>query len=96
MIDWYDLVANSFWILALVLALATISFARQDASLHGTRLRDVLNDARWKLPLNITGALFCLGLAATSVSLWNRIVWGVLIILFLLQIWFIRNTNSRQ
>jgi len=86
MIDWYNVFANFLWILALSLALATLSFARWEAHMRGEKLKDELNQDRWQLPLNSAGILFCTGLAATSTVLWERILWLILGILFLVQV----------
>jgi hypothetical protein len=85
-IDWYNLAANSLWIFALALALAVLSFASWEAKTGGKRLRDVLSRPRWELTLNLAGALFCLGLAATSDKLWERILWLLLMGSYLIQI----------
>ncbi len=88
MIDWLDLAFNSLWVIALALALAVLSFASWEAKVGGERLRDVLSRPRWEFTLNLAGALFCLGLAATSDKIWERVVWLVLAGLYLFQIGF--------
>jgi hypothetical protein len=88
MIDWLNLAANALWICALALALAVLSFASWEAKVGGERLRAVLSRPRWEFTLNLAGALFCLGLAATSDKIWERALWLVLAGLYLFQIWF--------
>jgi hypothetical protein len=87
-IDWYNLAANALWIIALALALAVLSFASWEAKVSGERLRVALSRPRWEFTLNLAGALFCLGLAATSNRIWERALWLVLAGLYLFQIGF--------
>lgn len=86
MIDWYRVIANSLWILALALALATISFARWEARSTGAKLGETLNLPGWQTPLNIAGVMFCGGLAATSDVTWERALWLILAGLFVVQV----------
>ena len=88
MINWYNLTANSLWIFALALALATLSFARWEAREQDTRVRAILSQSKWQTPLNIAGVLFCGGLAATTDVFWEQVVWGILAILFMSQLVF--------
>lgn len=87
MINWYNLFANSLWILALSLALGVISYTRWEAVQTGERLRDRLNHPARSLPLNLAGALFCVGLAATSQRWWEIGLWLLLFVLFMVQGW---------
>lgn len=86
MIDWLNLLFNSFWILALALALAALGHTSWQASEKKIRLRDELNQPGPQLALNLAGALFSLGLALTSTRIWEQIIWFVLVALFLFQI----------
>ena len=86
MIDWFNLTANALWIFALALGLAALSFASWEAKANSERLRVVLSRPRWEFTLNLAGVLFCLGLAATSVHLWEQILWVILVGLYLFQI----------
>jgi hypothetical protein len=87
MINWYNLFANSLWILALSLLLAILSYTRWEAKRDGKRLRDRINQPERSLPMNLAGALFCLGLAATSQRWWEIGLWLLLFILFVVQGW---------
>ncbi|MEA3350301.1 MAG: hypothetical protein U9Q82_06750 [Chloroflexota bacterium] len=87
MINWYNLFANSLWILALSLALGVISYTRWEAKQQGDRLRDRLDQPQRGIPLNLAGALFCLGLAATSHVWWEIVLWLLLFLLFMIQVW---------
>ena len=87
MIDWYALFTNSLWIVALALALATLGFSRWQARQEQIKLGQVLNRPGWQIALNISGTIFCLGLAATSQKIWERVLWLVMGLLFGFQIW---------
>jgi len=86
MIDWVNLASNALWIFALALALAVFSSAYWKQSVTGERMRVILAKPRWEFSLNLAGTLFCLGLAATSDRLWERILWLILMGLYGAQI----------
>jgi len=86
MINWVNLIANSFWILGCALALATLSYASWQASFENKKMRMVLSSPACKISLYTAGALFSIGLAATSDQTWEVIFWIVLVILFAVQI----------
>jgi hypothetical protein len=82
MIDWFNLVANSLWILACAIALATLSHASWAASLRHEKLRKILALPQYQTSMNLAGIVFCLGLAGTSPKLWESVLWLVLMELF--------------
>lgn len=86
MINWYSLAANSLWIFAVALALSVLSIARWEAIMQGESLREMLKSSRWQIMLHISGAFFCVGLAATSDLLWERIIWIILFTWMIIQI----------
>ena len=86
MIDWLNLIANSFWILGCALALATVSYASWQASVEDKEMRMVLSSPGYKISLYVAGALFSIGLAATSDQTWVISLWIILAILFAVQI----------
>jgi len=86
MIDWFNLAANTLWVGALTLALSILSIARSEALNDGRSLKVELKSHRWQMQLNIAGVLFCGGLSATTAVLWERILWLVLLVLFVGQI----------
>jgi len=86
MIDWYNLLMNALWIFASALALATVSYASWQASMLGEKFWRVLGNPGIQVALNIAGLLFCIGLAGTSDVLWQRVLWILLAIGFVLQI----------
>jgi len=85
MVDWFNLIANSFWILGCALALATVSYAGWQASVEDKKMRMVLALLGYKISLYTAGALFSIGLAATSDRIWVIILWTILAILFIIQ-----------
>jgi hypothetical protein len=85
MINWYSLVANFIWIFALALALASLSYAYWEAAVRKIKFRTTLKQPQWQLLLNLSGALFCLGLAATTDATWETALWLILMALFIFQ-----------
>jgi hypothetical protein len=85
MINWLNLLANTFWILGCALALTTLSYASWQASGKNEKMRMVLSSPTYKISLYAAGALFGIGLAATSDRIWEIILWTILAILFIIQ-----------
>lgn len=84
MIDWFNLVANSLWILGCAIALATLSYASWQASILKEKLRPRLDAPGTQRSLYLSGILFCAGLAGASDSTFEVILWAVLGFLFCL------------
>jgi hypothetical protein len=82
MIDWFNLVANTLWILACAIALATFSHASWAASVRHEKQRKVLALPEYRTSINLAGILFCLGLAGTSHTGWEIVLWMILTALF--------------
>jgi hypothetical protein len=87
-IDWFNLAANSLWILAAAIALAAVSFASWEASLKKVKFRQQLNQSGYQAVLNIAGLMFCLGLAGTSGRWWEIVLWLLLSVWFAFQLVF--------
>lgn len=83
--DWANLAANSLWIGALALALATLSVASWQASLAHQKLSAALALPGPKIALTLAVVLFCSGLAATSRTQWEVGAWIILGLSFLAQ-----------
>lgn len=92
MIDWYSLAANSLWILGCAVALATLSYASWQASVSGEKFRQALQRTGNQTALNSAGVLFSAGLAATSDSTLETVLWAVLGLLFLWTVIQIRRS----
>ena len=86
MIDWVNLVENTFWILGCALALATFSYASWQAFRNHEKFSYRLGQKNIRIPSNIGLLLFCIGLAATSTRWWEIGLWIILAILFFMQI----------
>ena len=86
MIDWIAVVSNAIWICGCALALATVSYAHWEANARRERLRANLRRPRQRIAIGLAGALVCLGLAATSRSTVEFIVWLALTAAFLIQV----------
>jgi hypothetical protein len=86
MIDWYNLVMNTFWILGCAIALATLSYASWEASVRKEKFFTLLKHAQYQVPLNSGGLIFCIGLAGTSDVIWQQVLWGLLALGFVYQI----------
>jgi hypothetical protein len=84
MIDWFNLFANSLWILALALALAALSYASWHASLDKEKLSSTLGKGGYPIVFSLAGVLFCAGLALTASSSVQIILWTILGISFLI------------
>lgn len=91
MINWLNLLSNSIWILAIAFALAVFSIAYWEVQIGGKKLRALLGQYRYAFPLILAGILFCLGMAATSSKWWEWIFWEILIVLFGIQAYKIKN-----
>ncbi len=85
MIDWWNVFSNAIWIGGAALALATLSYASWQASVDGQRLRQALGRVSLQVALNIAGALFSAGMAATARYPLEIILWLILAVLFIYQ-----------
>ena len=88
MIDWLNLGANALWILGCAVALAVLSYASWEASVYREKFSQRLKRPGIQAALNLGGFLFASGLAATSDSGIEIILWLVLAAAFLAQIIF--------
>ena len=86
MIDWYNLIMNACWILGCAVALTTLSYASWEASAQREKFPTHLKGANFQIALNAGGILFCSGLAGTSELIWQKILWIILAIGFMAQI----------
>jgi hypothetical protein len=82
MIDWFNLAANTLWILACTIALEILSHASLMASVRQEKLSKILALPHYQTSINLAGIIFCLGLAGTSHKLWESVLWLILMELF--------------
>ncbi len=87
MIDWVGVVTNGLWVLGLAGMLAAWSYFDYDAKIHGKPVRQVLNAPMFIRPFSLAAVVFCMGVAASGGSWWQRVAWAVLAILFAVQAW---------
>jgi hypothetical protein len=88
MIDWYNLIGNSLWIVSLSLALSIVSIAVWEAAAEGKKLRKLLSTNRRLSVLTTAEILFCGGMVALADVLWERVLWLLLLIALCVQIVF--------
>jgi len=78
MINWQSVIFNSFWIVGLAILLAAFSYHYWLAEQEGIRLRKKLGLVGFQRALWLSLALVAIGLAGTSQSTWETVIWGVL------------------
>ncbi len=78
MIDWPLVLSSAVWIGGAALALAVLSYASWSASLHGERLRAVLQRSIYQRMLLAAACLICVGLGLTAGSWLETILWFIL------------------
>lgn len=86
MIDWIGVGSNALWILGCAIGLATLSYTSWEASVHGEKFTARLKRTPVQISLNLAGLLFSLGLATTSDSTLEIVLWGILTIAFSAQV----------
>lgn len=86
MIDWLNLAANGLWILACALGLAGLSHASWNARFHGTGIRRYLQEISYQRVFALAGVLFCIGLGITAALTWEKVLWLVLALAFIIQL----------
>jgi hypothetical protein len=94
MIDWVNLFFNSLWIVALSIALATVSYHNWQASEKKTGTWAELQGIGAQKALSAAGVLFSAGLAGTSEAIWEIGLWIVLGLVFAGLL--VRMMSSRQ
>ena len=87
MVDWLGVVTNGLWVLGLAGMLAAWSYFDYYAKTHGKPVRQVLNAPMFIRPFSWAVAVFCIGVAASGGSWWQRLAWVVLAALFAVQAW---------
>jgi hypothetical protein len=85
MIDVRAVAGNGLWVLGLSLVLAALSWARWVAHEEGARTRAVLARTGPRRAADLGLLLFCAGLAATSRRTWERVLWAVLAVAWVVQ-----------
>lgn len=100
MIDWANLAANALWILGCATALATLSYASWEASVLSDNFINRLKLHSYQIALNLAGFLFSAGLAWTSDTTLEIVLWSILTVAFFAQMvasyWRKRNAVSTE
>ena len=87
MINVWGVVANGLWVMGLAVLLAVLGWAHWVASEEKSRLRSVLARPNMLRVLDLGLALFSAGLAATGRAWWERLCWGLLAVVWIVQAW---------
>ena len=85
LIDWGLIGYSTLWILGLSLIMAAISFADYTAKRMGIRLRMILQSPSYQLAINAGLVLFCSGMLGRDGTGWERLLWGILGLIFTYQ-----------
>lgn len=95
-LNFFALISNIIWIFSMALAVAVFSIAYYQSQISGKKIKVLLQEPKYILPLNISVVGFCLGMALTSDRWWEILLWIVLIGLFSYQIHTIRKLNIQN
>ena len=87
MIDWLGVATNGMWVLGLTGMLAAWSYFEYLATSRGQPVRQLLKARAFTQPFSWTVAVFCVGVAASGGSWWQRLAWAAFTILFGVQAW---------
>jgi hypothetical protein len=94
MIDWYSVGFGVLWIFGLALVTASLSFAYYLADQQKRRFSQVLDMPVYQIWVNLGLVLFCLGWLGAVSALWERIAWGVLALIFVMQTWLAKKKSK--
>ena len=87
MIDWVGVATNGLWLLGLAMGLAVLSYADWSAHSAHRRLRDVLGQPAFRIALWSGLTLFCVGVALSGGQWWERVLWGALAVMAVVEVW---------
>lgn len=79
MINWWDLLTNAIWIFGAALALAAVSLGYYQSQIENSKLKIVLGKPKYSFVLNLSGAVFALGMALTVDRWWEVGLWMLLV-----------------
>ena len=94
MIDWYALGFGALWIFGLGLEVAALSLANYLANQQKRGFWHALELPACRIMIDLGLVFFCLGRTGSASVTWERIVWAVLGLIFLLRTWQDRNTRK--
>jgi uncharacterized integral membrane protein len=88
MIDWYFVGFGTLWILGLGFVVASLSYANYLANQHQRRfIKKILEIPACRFMINLGLLFFCVGWAGSAVATWERLVWAILALIFVLRTW---------
>ena len=87
MIDWYSVGFSALWILGLGLVVAALSFANYQAGQQKQRFKQARERPASRIMIDLGLVFFCLGLTGSVSSIWERILWAILALVFTVQTW---------
>jgi hypothetical protein len=87
MIDWYLVGFSALWIFGVGLVTAALSFANYLASQQRRRFRQALETPACRVMIDLGLLFFCLGWAGRVLTVWERLLWALLGIMFAVRIW---------
>ena len=85
MIDWFNLLFHTLWILGLAVILAAFSYHDWLAAKQGVKLRQALDRRSFQGPLLLGLILVGLGLTLLAEVWWERLLWLGFVALFAAQ-----------
>lgn len=90
-IDIKTLIGGTLWVLGLAIVLTALSWANYEAQLLHLRFRKALAHPFIQFAINLGLMLFCFGFAIASQHNWERALWVVLAVAWLVQlVWNLR------
>jgi hypothetical protein len=89
---WVSLAANGLWIVGCALALAVLSGVAGMAQTGSFRER--LGQPLPQMGLGMAFFLICAGQVALAVPLWEKMIWSLLGLAFLMSTWHISRKGS--
>ena len=87
MIDWYAVGFGALWIVGLGLITTALSFANYLAGQQKRRFRQALELPVCRIMIDLGLVFFCLGWTGSVSSTWERIVWAILALIFVVRTW---------
>ena len=96
MLNWVDLLAHAVWVAGCMLALAILGISQWKARVSGVRLRDELKQPTARIMLLAAAILFSLGMLSTAATWFERISWGVLVVVLGSQAWLVYRRWRRR
>jgi hypothetical protein len=87
MIDWLLVGFSALWIGGLSLSLASLSLANYRAYEERRKVGLILVLPVFRVMVNLGMTLFCLGMVGGASEVWEQLLWGILVLVFVVQTW---------